>query len=96
MISYLAHVKKLQLSFDEFNITQVPRLENSHADSLANLGSPIPVMTSQTIPLVYFLLQVAWERPPAEMNTVDSFDTWMTPILRYLAYDELLNDKNEA
>ena len=46
MISYLAHVKKLQLSFNEFNITQVPRLENSHADSLANCGSSVPAMTS--------------------------------------------------
>ena len=53
MISHLAHVKKLQTSFDEFNITQVPRLENTHADSLANLGSSVPVTTSQTIPLVY-------------------------------------------
>lgn len=53
MISYLTHVKKLQSSFDEFNITQVPRLENSHVDALANLGSSIPSTTSQTIPLVY-------------------------------------------
>ena len=46
MISYLAHVKKLQSSFDEFNITLVPILENSHADSLANLGSSIPMTMS--------------------------------------------------
>ena len=53
MISYLAHVKKLRSSFDKFNITQVLRLENSHTDSLANLGSSIPATTFQTIPLVY-------------------------------------------
>ena len=53
MISYLAHVKKLQSSFDEFNITQIPRLENNHADSLANLSSSVPATTSHTIPLVY-------------------------------------------
>ena len=53
IISYLAHVKKLQSTFDEFNITQIPRLENSHANSLANLGSFFPTTTSQTIPLVY-------------------------------------------
>ena len=46
MISYLAHVKKLQTAFDEFNITQVPRLENTLADSLANLGSSVPSTTS--------------------------------------------------
>ena len=54
MISYLSHVKKLQSSFDEFNITQVLRLENSHADSLVNLGSSVSAMTCQTIPLVFF------------------------------------------
>ena len=63
MISYLAHVKKLQSSFDEFNITQVPRLKNNHANSLANLGSSIPVTTSHTIPLVYLQWPVAWEKP---------------------------------
>ena len=46
MISYFARVKKLQSSFDEFNKTQVPRLENSHADALANLGLSVPAMTT--------------------------------------------------
>ncbi|KAL5557494.1 hypothetical protein UlMin_039730 [Ulmus minor] len=96
MISYLAHVKKLQTTFDEFNITQVPRLENTHADSLANLGSSVPATTSQTIPLVYLQWPVAWEKPPVEVVTVDSSGSWMTPILQYLVHDELLSDKNEA
>ncbi|KAL5566007.1 hypothetical protein UlMin_029171 [Ulmus minor] len=96
MISYLAHVKKLQTSFDEFKITQVPRLENTHADSLANLGSSVPATTSHTIPLVYLQWPVAWEKPPAEVVTVDSSGSWMTPILQYLAHDELPSDKNEA
>ncbi|KAL5576710.1 hypothetical protein UlMin_018409 [Ulmus minor] len=30
------------------------------------------------------------------MTTVDSSDSWMTPILQYLAQDELPSDKNEA
>ncbi|KAL5546495.1 hypothetical protein UlMin_006182 [Ulmus minor] len=96
MISYLAHVKKLQTSFDEFNITQVPRLENTHADLLANLGSSVPATTSHTIPLVYLQWPVAWEKPPTEVVTVDSSGSWMTPILQYLAHDELPIDKNEA
>ncbi|KAL5562066.1 hypothetical protein UlMin_031813 [Ulmus minor] len=79
-----------------FNITQVPRLENTHADSLANLGSSVPATTSQTIPLVYLQWPVAWEKPPAEVVTVDSSGSWMTPILQYLAHDELPIDKNEA
>ena len=41
MMAYLAYVKELQTTIEEFNITQVPRLENSHADGLANLASAI-------------------------------------------------------
>ena len=53
MTAYLDHVKELQSTFEEFNITQVPRLENSHNVGLANFGSAIPVTSSQPIPLIY-------------------------------------------
>ena len=46
MAFYLEHVKTLQSIFEEFNIVQIPRLENSHADALANLGSSIPATKS--------------------------------------------------
>src|SRR5690606_23904584 len=46
MSSYLDHVKTLQSTFKEFNIVQVPRLENSHVDALANVGSSIPATDS--------------------------------------------------
>ena len=41
MASYLEHVKILQSIFKEFDIAQIPRLDNSHADVLANLGFSI-------------------------------------------------------
>ncbi|KAL5554977.1 hypothetical protein UlMin_037213 [Ulmus minor] len=53
MASYLDHVKNLQSTFEEFNIVQVPRLENSHADALVNLSSFIPTTESQAFPLLY-------------------------------------------
>ena len=53
MASYLEHVKTLQSTFEEFNIAQISRLDNSHADALANLGSSIPATESQSIPLLY-------------------------------------------
>ena len=46
MVSYLEHVKTLQSTFEEFDIAQIPRLDNSHADALANLGSSIPANES--------------------------------------------------
>ena len=53
MASYLEHVKILRPTFEEFDIAQIPRLDNSHADALANLGSSIPAIESQSIPLLY-------------------------------------------
>ena len=53
MASYLEHVKTLQSTFEEFNISQIPRTENTHADALANLGSSIPTKKSEFISLLY-------------------------------------------
>ena len=49
MASYLEHIKILQPAFEEFDISQIPRVDNSHADALANLGSSIPATESQKI-----------------------------------------------
>ena len=96
MTAYLAHVKRLQSKFEEFNIIQIPRLENNHADALANLGLVIPVTASQAIPLFYFQWPAVWKDFPVEVTTIDTSDSWMNPIISYLTSDELLDDKNEA
>ena len=46
MASYLDLMKTLQSAFKKFNIVQVSRLENNHADALANLESSIPATES--------------------------------------------------
>ncbi|KAL5553871.1 hypothetical protein UlMin_041272 [Ulmus minor] len=96
MASYLEHIKILQPAFEEFDISQIPRVDNSHADALANLGSSIPVTESQTIPLLYLQWPAVWKDPPAEVTTIDASDSWMTPIVSYLTSDELPEDRNEA
>jgi len=53
MASYLEHVKTLQSTFEEFDIAQIPRLDNIHANALANLGSSIPTIESQSISLLF-------------------------------------------
>ena len=96
MASYLEHIKILQPAFEEFDISQIPRVDNSHADALANLGSSIPATESQTIPLLYLQWPAVWKDPPAEVTTIDTSDSWMTPIVRYLTSDEFPEDRNEA
>ncbi|KAL5564335.1 hypothetical protein UlMin_027499 [Ulmus minor] len=96
MASYLEHIKILQPAFEEFDISQIPRVDNSHADALANLGSSIPITESQKIPLLYLQWPAVWKDPPAEVTTIDASDSWMTPIVHYLTSDELPEDRNEA
>ena len=82
MASYLEHDKIFQPTFEEFDIAQIPRLDNSHADALANLGSSIPATESQSIPLLYLQWPAIWKDPPTEVTTIDAPDSWMTPIVR--------------
>ena len=44
--AYLTYVKELQSSFEEFIIIEVPKLENGHDGTLANLGLAIQATTS--------------------------------------------------
>ena len=74
----------------------MPRLENGYADALANFGSTVLVTMSQTIPLLYLQWLAIWKDPPAEVITIETPNSWMNPILRYLTSDELLDYKNEA
>ena len=96
MASYLEHVKILLPTFEEFDIAHIPRLDNSHADALANLGSSILATKSQSIPLLYLQWPAVWKDPPAKVMTIDASDSWMTPIVCYLTSDELPEDRNEA
>jgi len=96
MASYLEHIKVLQSTFQEFDIAQIPILDNNHADALTNLSSSIPATESQSIPLIFLQWPAVWKDPPAEVTTIDASDSWMTPIVCYLTSDELLEDKNKA
>ena len=65
-------------------------------DALANLGSSIPSTELQSIPLLFLQWPAVWKDPPVEVTTIDTSDSWMTPIVHYLTSDELLKYKNEA
>ncbi|XP_062100590.1 uncharacterized protein LOC133806515 [Humulus lupulus] len=95
MTSYLEVVKEKVKHFSEFSIVQVPRLENDHADALANLGSSIQIKNGITIPVVYMQWSAVWKKPEQSTNTIDT-QSWMTPIIEYMHHGTLLEDKNES
>ena len=62
MTSYLKKALELKEQFNELNIEQIPRDENSHTDALANLGSTIQVTESKTVPIIYLKWPAVWKQ----------------------------------
>ena len=96
MTSYLAHAKTLQSTFEEFNITHVPRSENNHADTLANLSSSRPHEKLLDHTYGYSLITRYLEGYSYRCQHLSHIQHMVFPILRSLKSDELPSDKNVA
>ena len=55
MVAYLALVRELMSSFEEMNIQQFPRGQNSHADALAALSSAVNSSLKRVIPVDFLI-----------------------------------------
>ncbi|XP_062088976.1 uncharacterized protein LOC133795541 [Humulus lupulus] len=95
MVVYLQAVKERLSSFTEISINPVPRIENSHADALANLESTIQTKNGVTIPVIYIQWPVVW-KPQEEVKDVSENISWMTPIIQYLTDGTLPQDRSES
>ena len=90
MTSYLAHAKTIHSTFEEFNITHVPRCKGkgNHADTLTKLTHSVVETDCQFISLVIPQWPTDWKDFPTKFNILDVSDTWMSPIQCYLKSDE--------
>ncbi|XP_020412296.1 uncharacterized protein LOC109947163 [Prunus persica] len=93
MNAYLSSTHQLLQSFRAYEIKQIPRNENSHADALAWLASAINDKVGRKVP-VEILAQPS--TVASEICTVRYEDTWMSPIYSYLANGTLPEDKAQA
>lgn len=67
---YLGQVKKLQASFQDFSLEQIPRSRNSHADSLATLATSLGRVLPRFI-MVEDLKMLGWEdRAPIQVHSI--------------------------
>ncbi|KAI3762501.1 hypothetical protein L1987_52931 [Smallanthus sonchifolius] len=55
LIRYLEIVKDLRGEFEIFQITQVPREDNTEPDALANLGSGLKIPLNSNIPIIHVM-----------------------------------------
>ncbi|KAI5315440.1 hypothetical protein L3X38_044616 [Prunus dulcis] len=93
MYAYLSTAHQLLRSFQAYEIKQIPRGENSHADALARLASAINDKVGRKVP-VKILAQPS--TVTSEACAVRYEDTWMSPIYLYLTNGTLPEDKAQA
>ncbi|KAI5355992.1 hypothetical protein L3X38_008887 [Prunus dulcis] len=93
MYAYLSTAHQLLRSFQAYEIKQIPRGENSHADALARLASAINDKVERKVP-VEILAQPS--TITSETCAVRYEDTWMSPIYSYLTNGTLPEDKPQA
>lgn len=98
MSTYLYHPKNLQEYFDEFKLVHVGRDENMHVNALAKVGSKIEWKEPKSIPLLFIQWPAVWEkdRNNDQVSIFEAQITWMIPIIDYLQFDRLSNDKIQA
>ncbi|XP_021833954.1 uncharacterized protein LOC110773738 [Prunus avium] len=93
MSAYLTAAHQLLNKFQVYEIQQIPRNENSHADALARLASAINDKVGRKIPVEILTLL---STTIAEICTIEYNDTWMSPIHAYLTNGTLPGDKAKA
>ena len=96
MQEYLSQVRHLRSGFESFNLSQVPRSRNTHADSLATLATS----SAQGLPRV-ILVEDLYNPTEIKRNIVHVHQirvgpSWMDPIVLFLREDVLPEDKFEA
>ncbi|KAM1333887.1 hypothetical protein ACFX2F_009866 [Malus domestica] len=92
MAAYLAQTQLLLRHF-HYQITQVSRVANSHADALAHLASAVEDKIGRKI---HVELLATLSIMVAEVCNLQQEDSWITPIYKFFAYGTLPNDKVQA
>ncbi|XP_021822806.1 uncharacterized protein LOC110764201 [Prunus avium] len=92
MMAYLTAAHQLLNNFQAYEIRQIPRNENSHADALARLASAINDKIGRMIPVKILTLP---STAIAEICAIE-YNTWMSPIHAYLTNGPLPANKAKA
>ena len=96
MQEYLSQVRHLQSSFESFNLLQIPRSINTHADSLATLTTS----STQNLPRVILVEDLCkptkMKREMVHIHQIRVGPSWMDSIVLFLKEDILPKGKFEA
>ena len=96
MQEYLGQVRHIQMKFEFFDLSHIPRSGNTHADSLATLATS----SAQDFPRVILVEDLCTPTPTKkdllQVHQIKLGLSWMGPILLFLERDILPKEKSEA
>ena len=96
MQGYLSRIRNLQSKFESFSLLHVPRIGNTHVNSLATLATS-SVQNLPRVILIEDLCQPTKEKGEVvHVHQVRVGPSWMDPIILFLREDVLPEDKSEA
>ena len=93
---YLNQVRHLQSRFESFNLSQIPRSRNTHADSLTTLATS----STQGLPRVILVEDLCKPtevgRNVVHIHQIRVGPSWMDSIVLFLKEDVLPESKSEV
>ena len=89
MQEYLSQVKHLQSGFESFNLLQIPRSGNTHADSLATLATSSAQSLPQVILVQDLCKPIKMKREMVHIHQIRVEPSWMYSIMLFLKEDIL-------
>ena len=96
MQEYLGQVRRIQMKFEFFDISHIPRSGNTHADSLATLATS----SAQDLPRVILVEDLCTPTPLKrdlpQIHQIKLGPSWMNPISLFFERDILPEEKSEA
>ena len=96
MQDYLNQVRRLQSGFESFNLSQIPRSRNTHADSLATLVTSLAQSLPQVIPVEDLCKPNEIGKNVVRVHQIRVSPNWMDSIVLFLKEDILPESKSEA
>lgn len=96
MQEYLSQVRHLRSGFESFNLSQVPRSRNTHADFLATLATSLAQSLPRVILVEDLCKPTVLRGNVVHVHQIRMGPSWMDAIVLFLKEDVLPENKSEA
>ena len=96
MQEYLSQVRSIQIKFEVFDVSHVPRGGNTHVDSLTTLATSSVQDLPKVIIVEDLCTPMSLHKDMPRIHQINLGPNWMDPISLYLERDILHDEKSET